>query len=146
MIRFKQSFQESPTRPGPNALMNAIQASIIGASGTSAQEPIDNRRVSRWMAAALVMLSVSFGAALFYHHSGQTSDAPMDAACAAKNSEAVERLVALVRGNTDTDLRQTADAIFRIRRARRNCLAGFMSLADSDYRALLSPVDQKKAD
>jgi hypothetical protein len=45
--------------------------------------------------------------------------------------ESVARLVQ--NGNRDADLRQASDAIFRLRRARRNCDAGWITLACQDY-------------
>ena len=48
-------------------------------------------------------------------------------------SMAVSRLVQSTR---DTDLRQVNDSIFRMRRARRNCEAGWFELACQDYFAV----------
>lgn len=41
-------------------------------------------------------------------------------------------------GRRDADLRQAGDAIFRLRRARRNCNAGWTTLACQEYRAISS--------
>ncbi|HEX2217100.1 MAG TPA: hypothetical protein VHG27_10485, partial [Xanthobacteraceae bacterium] len=58
--------------------------------------------------------------------------------------------VRLVRGKKDADLRQIADAVFRIRRARRNCEAGWRTLACRDYRAVVrtapAPADRPPAE
>jgi hypothetical protein len=45
-------------------------------------------------------------------------------------SEVVSRLAQSTR---DSDLRQANDAIFRLRRARRNCAEGWFTLACHDY-------------
>ena len=37
----------------------------------------------------------------------------------------------------DDELRQLADAIFRLRRARRNCAEGWVGIACRDYRAIM---------
>jgi hypothetical protein len=39
-------------------------------------------------------------------------------------------------GERDADLRQVGDAVFRLRRARRNCHAGWIALACQDYLAV----------
>jgi len=39
-------------------------------------------------------------------------------------------------GERDADLRQVGDAVFRLRRARRNCHAGWTALACQDYLAV----------
>ncbi len=49
--------------------------------------------------------------------------------------ESVARLVQ--NGKHDADLRQAGDAIFRLRRARRNCDAGWITLACQDYLVVL---------
>jgi hypothetical protein len=48
--------------------------------------------------------------------------------------ESVARL--LQNGKHDADLRRANDAIFRLRRARRNCSAGWTALACQDYLAV----------
>jgi len=48
-------------------------------------------------------------------------------------STAVSRLVHSTR---DADLRRVNDSIFRMRRARRNCEAGWFGLACQDYSAV----------
>jgi hypothetical protein len=42
----------------------------------------------------------------------------------------------LAESTSDADLRQINDAVFRLRRARRNCEAGWVSLACRDYHAI----------
>lgn len=42
----------------------------------------------------------------------------------------------LQNGKRDADLRQVGDAIFRLRRARRHCHAGWIRLACQDYLAV----------
>jgi hypothetical protein len=48
-------------------------------------------------------------------------------------SEVVSRLA---RSTSDLDLRRANDAIFRMRRARRNCEEGWFTLACQDYYAI----------
>ncbi|BAT61473.1 hypothetical protein GJW-30_1_04030 [Variibacter gotjawalensis] len=141
MITFKQNIRDQAHVGSDGAIAAMIGASIAGdgASGTGSAETANQRRsISRWMAALLLIAPLGLSAGLLYQHIGAMPDqgAELPAECTRNDDDAVERLVALVRGKSDADLRQTADAIFRIRRARRNCHAGFISLAESDYRAL----------
>lgn len=46
----------------------------------------------------------------------------------------------LVRSTSDADLLQVNDAVFRIRRARRNCEAGWVTLACQDYHAVAAGI------
>lgn len=58
-------------------------------------------------------------------------------ACASWDDLARESIARLVQNGTrDADLRQANDAIFRLRRARRNCDAGWTTLACQDYLAV----------
>jgi hypothetical protein len=42
----------------------------------------------------------------------------------------------LVQSTRDSDLVQVGDAVFRMRRARRNCDAGWVTLACQDYHSV----------
>ena len=46
----------------------------------------------------------------------------------------------LVKSTRDADLLQVNDAVFRIRRARRNCEAGWVTLACQDYHAVAAGI------
>jgi hypothetical protein len=59
------------------------------------------------------------------------------ATCAPWDAAASEAIMQLVRGGSDTDLRQVGDAIVRIRRARRLCETGWVRLACLDYDAVI---------
>jgi hypothetical protein len=58
-------------------------------------------------------------------------------ACAHWDEAATDALVGLVRGKQDSDLRLVGDAVFRMRRARRNCHTGWIRLACLDYYAVI---------
>lgn len=65
----------------------------------------------------------------------ETGSAP---ACAQWDGLARESIALRVQnGKRDVDLRQVGDAIFRLRRARRNCDAGWTMLACRDYLAVM---------
>lgn len=49
----------------------------------------------------------------------------------------------LVQSTRDADLVQVKDAVFRIRRANRNCEAGWVALAYQDYRS--QPASRAKS-
>lgn len=46
----------------------------------------------------------------------------------------------MVQSTRDTDLQQVGDAIFRMRRARRNCETGWATVACQDYHAVVASV------
>jgi hypothetical protein len=46
----------------------------------------------------------------------------------------------LVQSNRDADLVQVNDSVFRMRRARRNCEAGWVTLACQDYHAVTASM------
>lgn len=58
-------------------------------------------------------------------------------ACSQWDEAATKVLADIVQAPRDSELRQVGDAIFRIRRARRNCEAGWPSLACLDYAAVM---------
>ena len=65
------------------------------------------------------------------------TERPYDAACAYWDDAARDSLASLVRGKHDADLRMVGDAVFRMRRARRNCHMGWVNLACLDYYAVI---------
>lgn len=66
---------------------------------------------------------------------GKASVAPACARWDELASGTVARL--LQEGKRDADLQQVSDAVFRIRRARRNCRVGWVTLACQDYAAIV---------
>jgi hypothetical protein len=63
----------------------------------------------------------------------------MTPACAPWDDLARKSIAQRVQnGKRDADLRQVGDAIFRLRRARRNCQSGWTTLACQDYLAVLN--------
>jgi hypothetical protein len=56
--------------------------------------------------------------------------------CAQWHQAASTAVARLVQSTRDADLRQVNDSIFRMRRARRNCEAGWLELACQDYAAV----------
>jgi hypothetical protein len=56
--------------------------------------------------------------------------------CLQWHQAASEVVARLAQSTRDSDLRQANDAIFRLRRARRNCAEGWLTLACHDYHAI----------
>jgi hypothetical protein len=77
-------------------------------------------------------LSLEFAAA---------SEAPLHRMCGDWEPGASEAVGVLVRDPSDATARQASDALFRLRRARRNCRAGWIGLACQDYQAIIHPAD-----
>lgn len=46
----------------------------------------------------------------------------------------------MVQSTRDADLRQVSDSVFRMRRARRNCETGWVTVACQDYHAVVTSV------
>ena len=64
-------------------------------------------------------------------------------ACARWDDVARESVASLVlHSDRDAELRQASDAIFRMRRARRNCDAGWIALACQDYLSVVRGVSR----
>jgi hypothetical protein len=65
------------------------------------------------------------------------AERPREPACAHWDDAARDAITGLIRGRQDADLRQVGDAVFRMRRARRNCHTGWVRLACLDYYAVI---------
>lgn len=61
----------------------------------------------------------------------------LDPACEALDRDASRAVAGLVLDRDEVVERQLGDALFRLRRARKNCRIGWVSLARLDYAALL---------
>ncbi len=100
--------------------------------------------LSRWSIAAsspLALLALLLaGAALVTTPPEIRSRAQQTAAtetCSPWDTAARDALATLVREPGDEALRQVGDAVFRLRRARRNCEHGWVRLACQDYHAVM---------
>jgi hypothetical protein len=61
---------------------------------------------------------------------------PLDAVCASWDGEASVGVALLVPSTTALDESRLDDALFRLRRARKNCRAGWLDVARQDYGSL----------
>ena len=95
-----------------------------------------------WAAGALA-LSIALALPLLRGGDGDTRGAPAwgqspGPSCGLWDDQVTTAIAARVRASRgDADLRQLADAIFRLRRARRNCAEGRVGIAFRDYQAIM---------
>src|SRR5262245_60116220 len=87
-----------------------------------------------YASAGLIVIVVIGAVALFERGAGR-ADAPINTACEPWDSVASDAVARLVADSSDTAARQLGDAVFRLRRARKNCRLGWVSLACQDYLA-----------
>jgi hypothetical protein len=115
--------------PRPYASVTSMNRSVASAG-------------SRPMLGTLVLLAIAAFLSTLIFGSGTTSD---DAAgepqrlarsCVQWHLAAGAVVARLVQSTRDADLLQVNDAVFRMRRARRNCEAGWFMLACQDYHAV----------
>jgi hypothetical protein len=100
-----------------------------------------------WLPAALAVgaLALSIALALLLLRGGE-GDARVALAavpspgpsCGLWDDQATAAIAQRVRASRgDDELRQLADALFRLRRARRNCAEGWVGIACRDYQAIM---------
>jgi hypothetical protein len=112
-------------------------APLVGAGRTA---------VSAWSRRMLAICAVTAAAMMthsaLYQHSDinvqntRTEQPALTASCMQWHQAASEAVARLAQSTIDSDLRQAHDAIFRMRRARRNCEEGWVGLACQDYYAV----------
>jgi hypothetical protein len=84
------------------------------------------------LVAALLLL------ALFLHDmTTRAATVPLYPLCSRWDANAADTVARLLHEPADASLRQAGDALFRLRRARRNCRAGWLALSCQDYRAIV---------
>jgi len=62
---------------------------------------------------------------------------PSTSPCMEWDDAASDAIIRLVQSRSDSDLRQVSNAVFQMRRARRNCEGGWVALACQDYQAIV---------
>jgi hypothetical protein len=82
-------------------------------------------------------LSAVLGATVFLNVGGRTAEGPLSPICDTWDATAASALAGLISDRSDAAVRQLNDGLFRLRRARRNCRAGWVNLACQDYQSLL---------
>ena len=84
---------------------------------------------------ALILSSILYNHAATSDGTG-TERHVLPQACLPWHQAAGAAVSRLAQSTRDADLRQIGDSVFRMRRARRNCEAGWLELACQDYYAV----------
>ena len=107
----------------------------------SPDAPANKRRTARstvaYASIGFLVIAVAAAVALFERGAGRAG-APIDVACEPWDSVASDAVARLVADSSDAAARQLGDAVFRLRRARKNCRLGWVGLACQDYRAVMA--------
>jgi hypothetical protein len=75
------------------------------------------------------------------------SERPTDPTCITWDTRASEAIVSFVQGNKhDINLKHVSDMITHMRKARRNCLLGWINSACEDYRAIIRGAIEPRSD
>lgn len=110
----------------------------LAAAGRTAISPWSRRMLAVCAVTAAAMMAHS----VLYQHSevsgrnARTEQPVLAASCMQWHQAASNAVARLAQSTIDSDLRQAHDAIFRMRRARRNCEEGWVGLACHDYYAV----------
>jgi hypothetical protein len=100
----------------------------------------------RWTMRVLAIVAVPVLLALFVFGNDQRPDSTkidkraQARACIQWHLAASMAVSRLVQSTREADLAQAGDALFRMRRARRNCDAGWVALACQDYHAIAAAM------
>jgi hypothetical protein len=93
--------------------------------------PVSSLTSTVWLPVALAVGALALSVALAEGPSPGPS-------CGLWDDQVTAAIAARVRASRgDDELRQLADAIFRLRRARRNCAEGWVGIACRDYQAIM---------
>jgi len=90
-----------------------------------------------WQRVLLLLLALlGFGQIGYWAVIAGGVEKPLDAVCASWDREASVGVALLVPSTTVLDESRLDDALFRLRRARQNCRAGWLDVARQDYLSL----------
>jgi hypothetical protein len=95
------------------------------------------RDLFTWQRLLLLLLAIlGFGQITYWAVVAEGIEKPLDAVCASWDGEASVGVALLVPRSTALDESRLEDALFRLRRARKNCRAGWLDVARQDYLSL----------
>jgi hypothetical protein len=95
------------------------------------------RDLLTWQRLLLLLLAIfGFGQIGYWAVVAEGFEKPLDAVCASWDREASVGVALLVPRTTALDESRLEDALFRLRRARKNCRAGWLDVARQDYLSL----------
>jgi hypothetical protein len=111
---------------------------LLSAADRAAVSSWTRRMIALWV---VVFVGVAGYSSLVQHHEPQAhvgaAQAPALSPTCLQWHQAASTVVArLAESTLDADLRQINDVVFRMRRARRNCAVGWVTLACQDYHAV----------
>jgi hypothetical protein len=90
---------------------------------------------------ALLLLLIEYGHGITHDTGNRAAEVPLHPICAHWDGKAADAVARLLHETGDVSLRQAGDALFRLRRARRNCRAGWLALSCRDYHVIVRPQD-----
>ncbi|MPZ36471.1 MAG: hypothetical protein GEU95_00150 [Rhizobiales bacterium] len=117
------------TTPRPHVSITSVNRSIVSDR-------------ARWTMRVLAIVAVPVVLAMFMSrkdatsHDGGADKQTFARACIQWHLAAGTVVSRLIQSTRDADLAQVGDSVFRMRRARRNCEAGWVTLACQDYHAV----------
>lgn len=95
------------------------------------------RTFTRWQRLSLLLLAaLGFGQLLYWSAVADHVEKPLDSVCAGWDRDASTRVAELVLDSSTRGESRLDDALYRLRRARQNCRAGWLDVARQDYSAL----------
>ena len=95
------------------------------------------RDLLTWQRLLLLLLAIlGFGQITYWAVVAEGIEKPLDAVCASWDGEASVGVALLVPRTTALDESRLEEALFRLRRARKNCRAGWLDVARQDYLSL----------
>ena len=95
---------------------------------------VGGRTLSSWQRLLLLLLAVGgFALTGYWAVVTESVDPPLDVTCASWDREASVGIALLVPDSTPIAEARLDDALYRLRRARKNCRAGWRDLARQDY-------------
>ena len=105
--------------------------------GISTKPIYDRRRALYALGGYALVIALLLLIAFLHVTSTRAAAIPLHPACRHWDEMAANVVGRLVHQSADASLRQAGDALFRLRRARRNCRAGWLALSCQDYHAIV---------
>ncbi len=105
--------------------------------GISTKPIYDRLRALYALGGYALVIALLLLIAFLHMTSTRAAALPLHPACTHWDEMAANVVGRLVHESADASLRQAGDALFRLRRARRNCRAGWLALSCQDYHAIV---------
>ncbi len=109
----------------------------MGGGGLETDNVSEKRAFTTWQRLSLLLLAVlGFAQVGYWAVVADHIEKPLDTVCASWDHEASTRVAQLVGDPSTLGESRLDDALYRLRRARQNCRAGWHDVARQDYAAL----------